>query len=121
MQRKVDWERPIHIAKVNLADGKLIHIINLHLKSKIPSNIPGQKINNNSWRTAGGWAEGYFISSMKRVGLALEARVLIDQIFDLNPNALIAVCGDINANSDQVPVKTIAGHVDDTGNADLAK
>lgn len=58
---------------------------------------------------------------MKRVGQALEARVLIDQIFDSDPNALIAVCGDFNTSSDQVPVKTTAGHVEDTGNVDLAK
>jgi len=119
--KEIDWERPMLMAKINLPNGRFIHVINLHLKSKIPSNIPGQKINNYTWRSAGGWAEGYFISSMKRVGQALEARVLIDQIFDEDKEALLAVCGDFNANSDQVPVKTITGQIEDTGNADLAK
>ena len=60
--KKISWERPILFAKVLLPNGKTIHIINLHLKSKIPANVDGQKINNYTWRTAYGWAEGYFLS-----------------------------------------------------------
>ncbi len=66
-----------------------------------------------------GWAEGYFYSSMKRVGQALETRMRIDQVFDQDPHALIAVCGDFNADSDAVPVATICGPVEETGNPDL--
>lgn len=117
---RISWERPILHAKINLSDNKIIHVINLHLKSRIPSKINGQKINNYTWRTASGWAEGYFISSMKRVGQALEARVLIDKIFDYNDQALIVVCGDFNSTSDNVPVQAIRGDVENTGNGDLA-
>jgi len=56
--KKVTWERPILYAKISLSDNKTIHVINLHLKSRIPTNIEGQKINNYTWRTASGWAEG---------------------------------------------------------------
>lgn len=118
--KKIDWERPILFAKVKLPDDRFIYVLNLHLKSKIPSSIPGQKISSFSWKSVGGWAEGYFISSMKRVGQALETRVLIDKVFDEDNQAYIVVCGDFNANSDQVPVKAIVGQVEHTGNGDLA-
>jgi endonuclease/exonuclease/phosphatase family metal-dependent hydrolase len=118
--KEVEWERPLLSVKIKLPENKVIHVINVHLKSKIPTNVAGQKINNYTWKTASGWAEGYFISSMKRVGQALEARVLVDEIFDGDENAFVVVCGDFNADSDEVPVKTIAGQVEETGNCSLS-
>ena len=56
---------------------------------------------------------------MKRVGQALEARVLIDQLFDGDPNAKIVICGDFNAHAGEVPVEAIAGRIENTGNAEL--
>jgi len=117
---EISWERPILYAKVVAGDGTALHIINLHLKSRIPSHIEGQREGSYKWRTAGGWAEGFFISSMKRVGQALEARVLIDGLFDDDEDALIVVCGDFNAESDEVPVEAIRGDVEKTGNNALA-
>lgn len=119
--KAVTWERPILHAKIKLTDDKVLHVINLHLKSRLPTNIPGQKVNNYTWRTASGWAEGSFLSAMKRVGQALEARRLIDQLFDENEDALIVVCGDFNADFDEVPVEAIRGRVENTGNSQLAK
>ena len=123
MQRasKVRWERPILYAKLRLRDQVDLHVINLHLKSRIPTNIRGQKINRYKWRRADAWAEGFFVSSMKRVGQALETRQLIDQLFDADKKALIAVCGDFNADLDDVPVEAIRGDVENTGNGDLAE
>jgi exonuclease III len=117
--KNISWERPIFYVQLDLGNNRVLHLINLHLKSKIPSNITGQKIDTYTWRSASGWAEGYFLASMRRVGQALETRILIDQIFDNDINAYIAVCGDFNADSDSVPVKTIRGTVEDTGNPDL--
>lgn len=117
--KKVSWERPILQAKITLPNNKILHVINLHLKSRIPVNIDGQKIDNYTWRTASGWAEGYFLASMKRVGQALETRVLVDKIFDEDGQALIVVCGDFNSTSDNVPVQAIRGDVENTGNGTL--
>lgn len=116
----VTWERPIFHARITLPDNSDLHVINLHLKSKIPSNIPGQKINNFTWKSITGWAEGFFLSSMKRVGQALETRAFIDQLFDQDSDARIVVCGDFNADLDAVPVEAIRGDVENTGNGDLA-
>lgn len=119
----VGVERPIqHVElRLDIGDGgQILHIINVHLKSKIPTRIPGQQINNFTWRTSSGWAEGFFLSSLKRMSQALEVRWLVDQIFDDEPDAWIIVAGDFNAEPDDVPVLAIRGDVEQTGNGDLA-
>jgi endonuclease/exonuclease/phosphatase family metal-dependent hydrolase len=115
----VTWERPILHARVQVG-GETLDVINLHLKSRNPSNVEGQVSGYNTWRTASGWAEGFFISAMKRVGQALEVRILIDKIFDQDENALIVACGDLNADLTEVPIEAIRGEVENTGNPDLA-
>lgn len=117
---EITWERPILHAKIRLDDQRVLDVINLHLKSRLPTDIPEQKVDRFTWRTASGWAEGFFISSMKRVGQALETRMLIDHLFDNDERALIAVCGDFNADSEEVPVEAIRGGVENTGNGELA-
>lgn len=89
--KEVTWERPVLHAKLELDEDRVLQVINLHLKSKRPSNIPGQRVDRYTWKTASGWAEGFFLSSMKRVGQALETRMLIDRLFDEDEDALIVV------------------------------
>ena len=116
-------ERPIQHVELQLEvgnAGRVLHVVNVHLKSKIPTTIPGQKVDNFTWRTASGWAEGFFLSSLKRMSQALEVRWLVDQIFDDDPGAWIIVAGDFNAEPDDVPVLAIRGDVEQTGNGDLA-
>lgn len=116
----IRWERPILHAKVRLNDGKILHVINLHLKSKIPTPIEGQMKDQYTWNSHGGWAEGYFISSIKRVGQALEARILLDQIFEADGDgARIVILGDFNAEVGSVPFLAIAGTVAENNNPEL--
>jgi len=122
--KPLKWERPILHAEINLANNKSLHVINLHLKSLNPTDIPGQKSSDPKkwyvWLSHVGWAEGYYLSDIKRVGQAFEARFLIDEIFKKEGNeALIAVGGDFNAEIESVPFKTVVGSVDDTNNPDL--
>lgn len=58
---------------------------------------------------------------MKRVGQALEMRLLIDSIFDIDEEAKIVVCGDFNAHPEEVPVEAICGRIENTGNHNLTK
>lgn len=118
--REISWERPILHAKVQLPNNMTVDVINLHLKSRRPTSIQGHKLSERTWKTAFGWAEGVFISSMKRIGQALETRILIDKLFDENPCALIAVCGDFNEEFDEVSIEAIRGDVENTGNMNLA-
>ena len=116
--KDITWERPILHAKINVAGMGTIHVLNLHLKSRLASNVTGQK-DGFKWNSAAGWAEGYFLSSIKRVGQALETRVLLDKIFDEDANAKVLVCGDFNAEPGEVPVEAICGRVENTDNPDL--
>lgn len=117
--KPVEWERPILYARLDAGGGRTLHVLGVHLKSKEPSAIKGQGPTDYMWSSASGWAEGYFLSSMKRVGQALEVRMLVDAIFDADPAALVAVCGDFNADSGDVPVTAIRGPVEETGNPAL--
>lgn len=119
---KLEWERPLLYTQIDLGTGKTLHLINVHLKSKRASNIPGQKINNYTWRTAASWAEGSFISAMKRMGQSLQARLLIDDIFDNQGlDSYIAIVGDFNSNQEEVSFKAIRGPIEETGNPDHAE
>jgi endonuclease/exonuclease/phosphatase family metal-dependent hydrolase len=118
--RPVEWERPILYVRLDLGGNRALHVLNLHLKSKLPSEIPGQKKDQYTWKSARGWAEGYFISSMKRVGQALEARLVVDEIFEAEPEAWVLVCGDFNAESEDVAAVAIRGPVEETGNPELS-
>ena len=121
-----NWTRAIVHAKIALPD-QVLHILSFHLKSKLPFGIPGQKENipgtttsEKRWKSSAAWAEGAFISSMIRMGQALEVRALVDKIFADEPGALLTVCGDFNAEADEVPVEAIRGDVENTNNSELA-
>lgn len=119
--KEISWERPIYYGKLDLANGQKLHLMNVHMKSKIPVDIPSQMSNSYTWKSVSAWAEGYFIASLKRVGQALEIRRQIDQIFDAEgDDALITVCGDFNSDDRDVPVTAIRGPVEETGNKALA-
>jgi len=105
----LSWDRPILSARIELPGGQRLSVLNLHLKAPLPVAIPGQKISAAAWRTVGGWAEGFFLAAMKRAGQALEARLLVERLFDAEPAALIAVCGDFNAESRETPVRVLIG------------
>lgn len=114
------FDRPILYARIALSSDRPLHLLNLHLKAPLAAPIPGQKRSALVWKSVGGWAEGFQLASLKRAAQALEARLALEQMFDREPEALIAVCGDFNAEIREVPLRILLGNVEDTGNADLA-
>ena len=117
----LEWPKPLLYCKVKLGNGAHIHTINVHMKSMKPTNIEGQQDPQKDylWKTHEGWAEGYFISAVKRLGQALETRILLRNIFKQEPGALIVVAGDFNADVDSVPFTTIMGSIKETNNPDI--
>ena len=115
----VEWDRPILYAALALPGGRRLHVVNLHLRAPLAAPVAGQKRDSFTWKATGGWAEGFFLATVKRVGQALETRLLADSLFAAEPEALIAVCGDFNAEERQSPLRTIRGDVADTGNPAL--
>jgi endonuclease/exonuclease/phosphatase family metal-dependent hydrolase len=116
----LEWDRPLLHAVLEVEDGRPLHVINLHLRSPLAAPIPGQKLSAAQWRSSAGWAEGYFAATLKRSGQALEARLLVERIFDDDPEALIAVCGDLNADEAETPARILEARVEDSGNPGLA-
>lgn len=111
------FERPILYVVIDL--GRPLHLLNLHLRAPRAVAVPGQKSGPESWRSVAGWAEGYFLASMKRSAQALEARLLAERIFDEDPEAWLAVVGDLNAEEHDVPLALLQAPVDATGNGAL--
>lgn len=116
----VAWDRPILAVDVELPDGGVLHVVNLHLRAPLAAVVAGQKESAFVWKSTAGWAEGFFLAAVKRAGQALEARLLVDQIFDRDQDARIVVLGDFNAEEWEVPVRTLCAEVEDTGKGRLA-
>lgn len=115
------WDRPLLYARIDLPSGRPLHTINLHLRAPLAAMIEGQKIGPFAWKSTTGWAEGFFIAAVKRSGQALEARLLADALFDGDPQAMIAVCGDFNAETAEMPTRILMANDEDTGNSTLTE
>src|SRR5262245_37616627 len=53
--KAVTWERPTLHAKIRLDSIRVLDVINVHLKSRLPTTIPGQQVDEYTWKTASGW------------------------------------------------------------------
>src|ERR1019366_6565285 len=98
----VDWNRvgpssPLckNYAKISLPGDAALHVVNLHLRAPCAVPIPNtsKSVGCVSSRV---WAEGQFLAAQRREGQALEVRLFVERLFDCEPNALIAICCDLN-------------------------
>jgi predicted extracellular nuclease len=116
----IGFDRPLLLTEVELPGGRVLDVINLHLRAPRASAIPGEKVSSSQWRTTSGWAEGYFLSSLRRTAQALELRLLVDGILARDPERLIAVAGDFNAEDQETPIRLAVAAAEQTGNPALA-
>jgi endonuclease/exonuclease/phosphatase family metal-dependent hydrolase len=114
----ITFDRPILITDIDVA-GTVLHVINVHLRAPLAAAVPGGKVAPFVWKTASQWAEGYYLSGVKRSGQALELRLAIDQLFDAAPGAHVIAAGDFNAEDHETPVRIAVGAPEDTGNPAL--
>lgn len=115
----IGWDRPVQHVRLTIGQRRL-DLVNLHLRAPLAAPVPGQKLSPFVWRSVGAWAEGYYLAAMKRAGQALEVRLLIEQLFAADLDALIAVAGDFNADLAGTPLRILIGDPGDTGNPSLA-
>lgn len=116
---EVAYGRPGLATRVDVA-GRVLWVVNLHLKSPAAAVVRGGKEDAHTWRSTAAWAEGCYLAALQRNAQALDARLWVDGVFDNDAAALIAVCGDLNADLDDVPVRLLRAAEDDTGNGALA-
>ncbi len=116
----VHWDRPMLYADLDLGGGQKMVVVNVHLRAPRAAFVPGQKKDRHNWKTMAGWAEGYFLATVKAAGQALEVRAFLDRLFDMDADALVAVVGDFNSSDGQAPVRIILGDEDDVGSGELA-
>ncbi len=114
------FERPALLVEVELPGGRVLHLVDLHLKAPSASFVPGQKLGPFAWASVGGWAEGYFLAALRRSAQALEVRLALEAVFDAEPEALVAVVGDLNAEDRETPLRLLCAETADTGNGELA-
>lgn len=119
--QEIAFERPILITDIEVAPGRLVSVVNVHLRAPLAAPIPGQKESPFVWKSVAGWAEGYAVSAWKRTAQALEARLAIDRLIDADPARPIVVAGDFNAEDHETPLKILIGAEEDTGNGRLAE
>lgn len=115
----VEWDRPLLHAAVSLPEGRMLQVLNLHLRAPLAAPVAGGK-RGQSWRSTAPWAEGLLLASIKRIGQAVEARLLVDRLLDAEADALIVVAGDLNADSHEMPLRALLAEIEDTGNEALA-
>jgi endonuclease/exonuclease/phosphatase family metal-dependent hydrolase len=114
------WDRPLQYVLLGLPGGRSLHLFNVHLRAPLAAAVPGQKAGPFAWKTVSGWAEGFFAAAVKRAGQALELRLAIERVLDAEPDALIAVCGDFNAEDHDTALRLACAGEDDTGSGRLA-
>ena len=115
----MEWDRPLVLATIDVPRLGRLHVVNLHLRAPLAAFVPGQKAGQFAWKSVGGWAEGFALAAMKRNGQALEARLLVDRLFDEDANAQIVLCGDFNAEAAEVPMRLLLADANDTGSGAL--
>lgn len=116
----VAFDRPVLQATIALGPGRHLDVFNAHLRAPLAAPVPGEKLDAHTWRSASGWAEGYYLAAMKRMGQALEIRRAIDLLLDGDPDRLIAVAGDLNADLLETPLRLLLAAPGDTGTPALA-
>jgi endonuclease/exonuclease/phosphatase family metal-dependent hydrolase len=109
---EVMWERPLLYARIAMPNGAALHTVNLHLRAPRAVRIP-DKSERTGCVSSRAWVEGQFIAAQRREGQALETRLFIERLFDSEPNALIAICGDLNSEVHDAPARLLLGVPDE--------
>lgn len=116
----VRFDRPLLVTEVGLGQGRTLTVVNVHLRAPLASPVAGQKTGPFAWRSVGGWAEGFFLSALKREAQALELRLLVEQMLGADAQALIAVAGDFNAEDYGSTLRLALAAEEDLGTNALA-
>ena len=113
------FDRPLLHARIDPPGERPLHLVNLHLRAPRAAFLPGGRAEGR-WRSLSHWAEAYYLAGLKRQGQALEARLFVEALFDAEPQARIAVCGDLNAEAHEAPTRILQALPEDMETAAFA-
>ena len=116
---EITWDRPALHVRIDLDGGSVLHVLNLHLRASRAAPV-FDMLHKGDSRSTWAWAEGFFLAAQKQIGQALEVRLFVDGIFAADPSANILVCGDLNAEEHEIPVRLLCAASEDTGMPELA-
>ena len=119
-QVPVLFDRPLLLTEIALPHGGSLTVINVHLRAPLASPVAGQKTGPFAWRSTGGWAEGFFLSALKREAQALELRLLVEELLAKDSAKLIAIAGDFNAEDYGPTLRLAIAAEEDVGASGLA-
>jgi endonuclease/exonuclease/phosphatase family metal-dependent hydrolase len=114
------FDRPILATDLDIGGGRIVTVVNLHLRAPIAAPIAGQKLAPFVWKSVSGWAEGFFTAATRRAAQALELRLFVDRLLEEDPHRLVALAGDFNAEDRETPLKIVLAAEEDTGNGALS-
>lgn len=120
VQVAVGFDRPLLVTAIAPPARPAVTVVNLHLRAPLASPVAGQKTGPFAWRSAAGWAEGFYLSALKREAQALELRLLVEEMLGQEPAALIAVAGDFNAEDYGVTLRLAIAAEEDLGASGLS-
>ncbi len=118
---EIRFDRPLLVTSIRYAGQCPLTVINVHLRAPLAAPVPGQKESPFVWKSVSGWAEGFYLSVLKRAGQALELRLTLEDLFNDNPDLRAVVAGDFNAEDHETPLKLLVGAEEDTGNGKLSE
>lgn len=118
--QEVRFDRPLLLTEIGLPGGASLSVINAHLRAPLASPVSGQKSGPFAWRSVGGWAEGFFLSALKRDAQALELRLLLEEMLRGDTAKLVAVAGDFNAPDPSTALLIVVAPEEDLGASELA-
>ena len=116
----VRFDRPMLVTEIALPGVGALTVVNVHLRAPLASPVAGQKKGPFAWRTVAGWAEGFFLSTLKREAQALELRLLAEALLGEDPGKLIAIAGDFNAEDYGPTLRLAVASEEDLGSSELA-
>jgi endonuclease/exonuclease/phosphatase family metal-dependent hydrolase len=103
---EIAFDRPLLYAAIEFCADATLHIINIHLRAPRPVPLPQSAVSSRTQ------VEGLFLAAEKRDRQALETRLFVEDLFDQDPDALIAVCGDFNVDEHDTATQLLKADVD---------
>lgn len=116
---QLEWDRPLLEVPVRINLNLIITVFVVHLKSKMVTFPRDVNSGRYEWPSLKKYAQGSFLSTLRRAGQAMDLREKLDAVFERDPKANIVILGDFNDGLGSVTLDTIIGDHIGANNTEL--